>query len=197
VVVTVSVEVCAVLPLSVTEAGLRLHVAGSLAAAGLIEQLRFTAPENPLIPTALMVDVFPVIAPGSTEIGPSLPLAPLGPKVGPAVTLSETVTVALNAPEVPVTVTVTGPPSVAVLLAESAITWVPAAVPAAKLAVTPLGSPVAANVTAPENPPTSDTVIVNVPVLLCGTDRLPGEADSPKLGVGLMTIRFTDAVAVV
>jgi hypothetical protein len=119
VVSTVSVDVCAVLPLSVTDAGLRLHVGGSLAAAGVMEQLRLTEPENPFVPTTLIVAVFPVVAPGATEIVPSLPPLPLGPKVGSAVTVSETVVVALNAPDVPVTVTVTGPPNVAVLLADS------------------------------------------------------------------------------
>jgi hypothetical protein len=119
VVSTVSVDVCAVFPLSVTEAGLRLHVGGSLAAAGVMEQLRLTEPEKPFVPATLIVAVFPVVAPGATEIVPSLPPLPLGPKVGSAATVSETVVVALNAPEVPVTVTVTGPPNVAVLLADS------------------------------------------------------------------------------
>lgn len=119
VVSTVSVDVCAVLPLSVTDAGLRLHVGGSLAAAGVMEQLRLTEPENPFVPATPIIAVFPVVAPGASEIVPSLPPLPLGPKVGSAVTVSETVVVALNAPEVPVTVTVTGPPNVAVLLADS------------------------------------------------------------------------------
>jgi hypothetical protein len=183
VVVTVSVEVCAVLPLSVTEAGLRLQLAGSLAAVGLMEQLRFTVPEYPFVPARLMVEVFPVVAPGLTVIAPLLPAAPLAWKVGCPVTVSETVVVAFNAPAVPVTVTVTGPPSAAVLLAESVSTWVPAAVPAAKLAVTPLGNPVAPSVTVPVNPPTSLTVIVLVPLLFCVTDTLVGETDSLKLGV--------------
>jgi hypothetical protein len=45
VVVTVSVEVCAAVPLRVNEAGLRLQVGGSLTAEGLMEQLRLTRPE--------------------------------------------------------------------------------------------------------------------------------------------------------
>jgi hypothetical protein len=86
VVITVSVEVCAVIPLRVTTAGLILQVAGSLA-AGLIEQLRFTVPEYPLIPITLIVELLPVVAPRSTVIAASLPLAPLAPKLGSAVTV--------------------------------------------------------------------------------------------------------------
>ena len=44
---TVSVDVCAA-PLIVTEAGERLHVAGSLAAVGEMAQLRLTVPVKPL-----------------------------------------------------------------------------------------------------------------------------------------------------
>jgi hypothetical protein len=64
VVVTVSVEVCVVVPLSVTDVGESAHVGGSLAAIGVMEQLRFTVPEKPLVPTTLIVAVFPVVAPG-------------------------------------------------------------------------------------------------------------------------------------
>lgn len=64
VVVTVSVEVCAVVPLNVTDDGESEHVGGSLAATGAMEQVRFTVPENPLVPTTLIVAVFPVVAPG-------------------------------------------------------------------------------------------------------------------------------------
>ena len=51
VVVTVSVEVCAVAPLNVIEDGESVHVGGSLAATGVMEQLKFTVPEKPLVPT--------------------------------------------------------------------------------------------------------------------------------------------------
>src|SRR5580692_12081126 len=64
VVTTVSAEVWAVAPLIVTEAGERLHVAGSLAAAGLTAQVKATAPANPPDPVTLMVDPVPVVAPG-------------------------------------------------------------------------------------------------------------------------------------
>lgn len=167
-----------------------------MAAVGLIEQLRFTVPENPFVPATLIVEVFAVAEPGLTVTGISLPLAPLGAKVGSAVTVSETVVFALDAPEVPVTVTVTGPPSAAVLLADRVNTWLPGEVPEAKLAVTPLGNPDAASVIVPVNPPMSVTEIVLVPLLFCAINTLVGEADRAKLGVGF-TVSVTDAVAVV
>jgi hypothetical protein len=68
VVYTVNVAVCAVAPLIVTEAGERLHVAGSLAAVGVMAQLRLTMPVNPPVPgVTVIVEVFPVVAPGATE----------------------------------------------------------------------------------------------------------------------------------
>jgi hypothetical protein len=84
VVLIVSVEVCAVFPLIVTEGGAKLHVAGSLAAAGLIEQCRPTDPVNPFDGVTEIVMVFPVVAPGSMLIEPP---PPLPVKVGAALTL--------------------------------------------------------------------------------------------------------------
>jgi hypothetical protein len=65
VVFTVSVAVCAAEPVMVIEDGM-LHMAGWLAATGLIEQLRLIAPVNPPDGVNVMVDVFPVVAPGTT-----------------------------------------------------------------------------------------------------------------------------------
>ena len=56
----------------------------------------------------------------------------------------------------------------------------PAIEPAAKLAVTPLGRLEAESVTVPENPPTSVIVIVLVPVPVCGTATVFGEAETVK-----------------
>jgi hypothetical protein len=74
VVAIVKVEVSAVVPLRVTDVGERLHVAGSLEAVGLMEHVRFTAPKNPPVPgVTVMVEVFPVDAPGATETtGPAM-----------------------------------------------------------------------------------------------------------------------------
>ena len=89
VVVTVSVEVWAVAPLIVTEAGETLHVAGSLAAAGLTAQVKATAPLNPPDPVTLMVAPLPVVAPGLTVMLPLL----LRAKLGGTTTTAFTVTV--------------------------------------------------------------------------------------------------------
>ena len=67
VVYMVSAEVCAEEPLIVTEAGERLHVAGSFAATGVMAQLKVTAAVNPFVGVTVMVEVFPVVAPGATE----------------------------------------------------------------------------------------------------------------------------------
>jgi hypothetical protein len=84
VVLIVSVEVCVVLPLIVTEDGERPHVAGSLAAVGLIEQLKLTVPLNPFEGATEIVTVLPVVAPGSMLI---VPPPPLPVKVGAGLTV--------------------------------------------------------------------------------------------------------------
>ena len=68
-------------------------------------------------------------------------------------------------PEVPVMVTVTGPPTVAVLLAVNVSTLEVVDDAGLNAAVTPLGILVAVNVTLPVNPPTSVTMMVSVAVL--------------------------------
>ncbi len=113
---------------------------------------------------------------------------PLNAKLGVATTLKDTEVAALKVPEVPVTVKFAGPPIAAVLEAVSVSTCVPATVPAAKLAVTPAGSPFAARATAPLNPPSDVTVIVLVALLVWATDSVAGAATSVKLG-GTLTVR--------
>ena len=97
-------------------------------------------------------------------------------------TVNATFVVAVRLPEVPVIVTVAAP-VVAVLLAVSVSTLVPVVGFVPNAAVTPLGRPDAARVTLPENPPTSVTLIVLVPLPPCVTVTLLGEADRVKLGV--------------
>lgn len=87
VVLIVSVDVCAVLPLIVTKDGARLHVAGSLAAVGLIEQVRLTVPVNPFDGVTEIVTAFPVVAPGSMLIEPPPPPPPPPVKVGASSTV--------------------------------------------------------------------------------------------------------------
>jgi hypothetical protein len=84
----VSVEICGVVPLSVIELGIRVHVGGSMAAAGVIEQVKLTVPEDPLMPTTLSAVMLPLVAPGRMEMDPGW--KPLGsPKEGATVTATE------------------------------------------------------------------------------------------------------------
>ena len=99
-----------------------------------------------------------------------------------AVTVKASVVVAVRLPEVPVMVTVADP-VVAVLLAVNVSVLVPVVGFGLNAAVTPLGSPDAASVTLPVNPPTSVTVIVLVPLPPWAMVRLLGESESVKLGV--------------
>lgn len=164
VVVTVSVDVCAVAPVIATDVGFNPHPGMSLTPVMDVVtlQLRFTVPVNPFVPATLIVAVLPVVAPGTTD-NDVLPPVP-DVKLGSAVMVREMLVVAVREPEVPVTVTVAGPPTTAVLAAVRVSTCVPAAVPAAKPAVTPVGNPDAASVTVPANPPKLDTEIVIVPL---------------------------------
>jgi len=130
----------------------------------------------------VMVIVLVPLAPCTTvnEVGDAA-MVKLG--VAAAVTVSESVVVAVRLPDVPVMVMVEVP-VVAVLLAVSDSVLVPVVGFGLNAAVTPLGSPDAANVTLPVNPPTSVTVIVLLPLdppwLI---ERLLGESESVKLGV--------------
>ena len=79
--------------------------------------------------------------------------------------MSAMVVDAVSAPDVPVMVTVAGPPTVAVLLAVKVNTLEPVVGLVAKLAVTPEGRPVEARVTEPVKPLAPVTVMVSVLLL--------------------------------
>jgi hypothetical protein len=152
---------------------------------------RVTVPLNPLAPVTVTVLV--PVPPWATDtlVGKAEIV-----KLGPAVTETSTEVDAVSVLEVPLMITVAGlVVTVALPLAVSVSTCVPVTVPAANDAVTPLGSPVAARVTVPLNPFAPVTVMVLVPVLPWATDTLVGEADSVKLGGGVIE-RSIVAVAV-
>src|ERR1017187_9856378 len=87
-------------------------------------------------------------------------------KLGCEVTVRLTVVVCVSVPEVPVIVTVVGPPTVAVALAVNVKTLVLLVVVGLNEAVTPLGrDEVTAKLTLPVKPFTGFTVIVLVPLL--------------------------------
>ena len=93
-------------------------------------------------------------------------------KLGAAVTVSETVVEAVNVPEVPLILTVVVPVAAA-LLAVNVSTLEPVAGLVPKLAVTPLGKPVAVSVTLPVKPFAGVTVTVSVAVVPCVTESVP------------------------
>ena len=64
-VLTVRTTVCTLDPLIVTDAGM-VQVAGSFVAMGVIAQLRLITPVKPPEGVKLIVEVFPVVAPGVT-----------------------------------------------------------------------------------------------------------------------------------
>jgi hypothetical protein len=169
----------------------RVEVAVPFAAGvtGLVENVAVTPLGNPLAlsvvaesnpPVLVTVIVLVPLAPCATvsDAGDALTLK-LG--VVAEFTVSETVVVAVKLPDVPVMVTV-AVPVVAVLLAVRVKVLVEVVGFVLNAAVTPLGNPDAARVTLPENPPTSVTVIVLVPLPPCVTATLVGEAASVKLG---------------
>jgi hypothetical protein len=71
-VVAVSVEVTAVVSLIVSEDEERLHVVGSAALEGVVvtAQVSATVPVNESVGVTVMVEVFPVVAPGLTVMLP-------------------------------------------------------------------------------------------------------------------------------
>jgi hypothetical protein len=100
----------------------------------------------------------------------------------------------ISVPEVPVTITVNAPVG-AELLAVSVRTLEVVEDAGLNEAVTPVGTPDAANVTLPVNPLWSVTVIVSVPLLPWAIDRVGAEGASVKLPVpGTVTVMATKFV---
>ena len=98
------------------------------------------------------------------------------------VIVSAIVVVWTNVPLVPVTVMV-ALPSVAVEAAVNVSTLLaPVAGDGLKLAVTPVGMPLAASVTAPANPPVRVIAIVEAPLMPKAMERVAGDAESEKSG---------------
>jgi hypothetical protein len=92
------------------------------------------------------------------------------------------VAVRVSPPPVPVIVTVAGPIVAAFEAVSVSALLVPGAEAGLKLAVTPLGAPLALNVTLPVKPPVRAIAIVLVPLALRLTARLAGLAESAKPG---------------
>ena len=97
--------------------------------------------------------------------------------MGAAVTVSESVVVCDNAPDVPVMVMATVP-RVAVLLAVRVSVLMVVVLVGLNTAVTPAGRPEAERLTLPVNPPSGLTAIVLFALLPSAMLRLFGEAES-------------------
>ena len=159
------------------------------------EDVGLKAAVTPLGMPVAAKETLPVNPPMSVTAMVSVPLVPclmvrvdgeelrLNPDAILALTVSAMVVLAVVLPEVPVIVTVTGPPVVAVLLAVSVSTLEVAEEVGLNDAVTPLGSPVAVNDGLPLKPFTSVTEMVSVAVLPCVTVSVVAERDSVKLGL--------------
>jgi hypothetical protein len=106
------------------------------------------------------------------------------PGTGAGFTVRDTVVVLVKLPEMPVIVIVAFP-VVAVLLAVSVSMLVPEVLTGLNDAVTPEGTPEADSATLPLNPFCGATVTVLVALEPpCVMDKLAGDADSVKVGVG-------------
>jgi len=113
--------------------------------------------------------------------------------VAVAFTVNEIDVVWLNVPDVPVIVTELVP-VVAVELAVKVTTLLPVVGLVPKLAVTPDGRADVESDTLPVKPPLGVTVMVELPLVPCVTDKLLGEADSEKFGPAT-TGKFTQLFA--
>ena len=166
-----AVMVSAAVPVVAEEDAVSVRVEAVLPFAGgvtgSVEKVAVTPLGNPValsvvaelkLPVLVMVIVLPPLLPCVMvmALGDALRL-----KFGDdaAFTVSETVVVAVKLPDIPVMVTV-AVPVVAVLLAVRVSVLVEVVGFVLKVAVTPLGTPDAARVTLPENPPRSVSVIV-------------------------------------
>jgi hypothetical protein len=134
-----------------------------------------TLPVNPFAPVTLTVSV--AVLPCTTET-----LAAVGAsvKLGDRFTVNAIVVEAVRVPDVPVIVTVAAPVT-AVAVAVNVTTLDPVVGFVAKLAVTPVGNPVAASVTLPVNPFAPVTFTVSVAVLPCTTETLGAVGATVKL----------------
>ena len=108
----------------------------------------------------------------------------------PLVMVNAMAVLAVRVAEVPVIITVYVP-AAAELLAASVITLDAALGFVPNVAVTPVGTPDAARVTLPLNPPMSVTLMVLVPLLPAATVSVSGAGESVKPGAGVPKVTTT------
>lgn len=156
---------------SVLVAVVVLELKDAVTPRGRPEAVKLTLPVKPFCPVTVIVDVTFVPRARLSELGEAERA-----KFGRGVTVSESVVLCDNAPDLPVMFIVTVP-SAAVLLAVSVSVLVLVVLLGLNAAVTPLGKPVAERLKLPLNPFSGVTVMVLVPLALCAMLMLLGEAD--------------------
>ena len=163
-------------------AGFGLNDADTL--PGKPEADKLTLPANPFVGAMVMLDL-PLVPRTTLKVeGEAERL-----KFGPEVTVKEIVVVLVRLAQTPLMVTV-NVPSAAVALALSVSVLLPVVLAGLKDAVTPLGRPEADKLTVPLKPLSGLTLIALVAVFPWTTFKLPGEALSAKVPVGL-TVRVS------
>jgi hypothetical protein len=165
-------------------AGVKVAVTpvGRLVAARVTGALKFSALRTLMVALTLL---------------PSMTLRVLADEVSVKLgvgTVTVTVAEAVNEPEVPVMVTVCGP-GVAVAPAVKDNVLDEALLAGLKLAVMPLGRPVAVKLTEPVKPFAAATLILEVAALPpIGADKVADADDIMKLGVGTVRLMFVELV---
>jgi hypothetical protein len=183
-------ESMSVLLVPVVEGGVK----DAVTPAGNPETLQATLAVKPPVRVTVMVDV--PLAPRLIErLGGDGEREKSG--VGGALTVKLIVVVRVRLPPVPVTLIVAGP-SVAVLDADKVrVLLVPVVEVGEKTAVAPPGNPEALKATPAVNPPVRVTVMVDVPLVPRLIERLGGDGEREKSGVGgALTVRLMVVVFV-
>ena len=111
------------------------------------------------------------------------------------VTVSVTLVVRVVVPEVPVIVTVAVPVAAVLDAANVSVELAPVADAGLKLAVTPLGNPLAVKATAPVKPPERVMAIDAVPFAPRATESVPGDAAMEKSCVTAVVVALTAVLA--
>lgn len=159
---------------------------------GSPDAARVTEPLNGLTSAMLMVAM--LLEPAEIDSVAADGVRVKLPAAEPAVTVSAMVVDAVTVPEVPVMVMVL-PATAAVLATVNISPLVPVVGLASSAAVTPVGRPVIARVTAPVNPFTGSTLMVSLALAFCAIDIVAAEAQREKLALVVETVTAMVVVA--
>jgi len=161
---------------------------------GSPEAARVTEPLNGL--TSVILIVATLLEPAAIDNVAADGVSTKLPAAEPAVTVSAMVVDAVSVPEVPLIVIVLVV-AAAVLDTANMSPLVPVVGLASSVAVTPVGRPETARVTAPVNPFAPSTLMVSLPLAFWAIDRVAAVAHSEKLADVEVTVTAMEVVAVV